>query len=82
MRIEHAVVVLNHAAPNELCAKIDDRIPVILDPADYARWLDVSMPKAQELLRPYPADEMKAHTVSGKVGNVKNDSADLRARGD
>jgi putative SOS response-associated peptidase YedK len=63
--------------PNELCAKIHDRMPVILDAADYARWLDVAVPNAQDSLRPYPADEMKAHRVSTRVGDVKDDSADL-----
>ena len=65
--------------PNDLCAKIHDRMPVILDRADYARWLDITVPNAQELLRPYPTDEMRAHTVSTRVGNVKNDDADLVA---
>ena len=27
-------------APNELMAELHDRMPVILDPADYDRWLD------------------------------------------
>lgn len=52
-------------------------MPVLLDPADNAPWLDVTVPDAQELLRPYPADKMKAHMASTRVGNVKNDTADL-----
>jgi putative SOS response-associated peptidase YedK len=63
--------------PNELCAKIHDRMPVILDAADYTGWLNDTPDRAQSLLRPYPADEMKAHMVSTRVGNVKNDDADL-----
>ena len=31
-------------APNELVAELHDRMPVILDPADYDRWLDPGAP--------------------------------------
>ncbi|AVO36580.1 SOS response-associated peptidase [Pukyongiella litopenaei] len=35
------------------------RMPVILRPDDYDRWLDGSPGDALDLLRPYPADEMR-----------------------
>ncbi len=38
--------------PNELVAPIHNRMPVILVPANYARWLDVEQLDAVELLRP------------------------------
>ncbi len=51
-------------APNELIAPIHDRMPVILAPADYAAWLDVTAnEKAAALLRPYPAASMTAEPV-------------------
>ena len=51
-------------APNELIAPIHDRMPVILDPADYAAWLDVTAnEKVAALLRPYPAAAMAAAPV-------------------
>jgi putative SOS response-associated peptidase YedK len=65
---------------NELMAKIHDRMPVILNPSDYDRWLDRdSDPETPplDLLRPFPADEMEAFEVSNDVGNVKNNSPEL-----
>ena len=61
--------------PNELMAPIHDRMPVILDPADYARWLDRETPAADVagLLRPCPPDEMEARPVSTRVNSPRND---------
>src|SRR4051812_31183941 len=65
--------------PNELMASIHDRMPVIIKPQDYQRWLD---PKEHDpadftdLLKPYAADEMEARPVSRTVNNPKNDSPD------
>ena len=36
-----------------------DRMPVILDPADYERWLNASADEAKALLRPFPAERMR-----------------------
>ena len=58
---------------------IHDRMPVILKPSDYGRWLDPGDPSylPVDLLRPYNADEMKAWKVSSDVGNVRNNRPDL-----
>jgi len=66
---------------NEIVEPIHNRMPVILAEKDYRRWLD---PIAQErlpvdLLRPFPAEETVAWPVSNRVGNVRNDDADLLA---
>jgi putative SOS response-associated peptidase YedK len=61
--------------PNELCATVHDRMPVILGPADYDQWLDHSVTdaaKLQPLLDAYPASEMVAEPVSTHVNNVRN----------
>ena len=61
---------------NELMAPVHNRMPVILHPGDFDRWLDRE-PTDQppiDLLRPFPADEMEAFEVSKDVGNVKNNS--------
>ena len=42
--------------PNELPAEPHGRVPVILDPRDYDRWLNPGRPWAQGLLRPCPAE--------------------------
>ncbi len=66
---------------NELTAAIHDRMPVILAPRDYQRWLapgDVARPPV-DLLRPRPAEEMTAWKVGAAVGNVRNNDASLCA---
>jgi putative SOS response-associated peptidase YedK len=61
---------------NELVAPLHDRMPVILDPTDYDRWLDPSTPLDQlPALKPYPADQMEAFAVSPRVNSVTNDDA-------
>jgi putative SOS response-associated peptidase YedK len=58
--------------PNELARKIHDRMPVILDPADYAAWLDpaVTVPAAvRPLLKPFPARAMTAFEVTTAVND-------------
>ena len=54
-------------------------MPEILEPKDYNRWLervDNERPPV-DLLRPLPADEMKAQAANKDVGNVKNNNAEL-----
>ncbi len=67
--------------PNELTASVHDRMPVILAPKDYARWLAPADPAQLpvDLLRPYSADEMEIWKVRPEVGNVRNDSPELAA---
>jgi putative SOS response-associated peptidase YedK len=64
---------------NELCAPIHDRMPVILDPADWARWLAEEGGEAPplELLKPFPAERMEAIPIGAVVGNVKNEGPEL-----
>jgi len=61
-------------AANELMAPIHNRMPVIVPPDQYPRWLDGAEPEA--LLRPYSADQMEAYPVSQKVNRPQNDSAE------
>jgi putative SOS response-associated peptidase YedK len=64
--------------PNKLMEPIHDRMPVILPPAEYDRWLDPAIQDPDQLvplLRPYPADAMLAVPVSAHVNNPKNDDA-------
>jgi putative SOS response-associated peptidase YedK len=70
-------------APNALCAPIHNRMPVILDPADYAAWLGevpASSDELQALLQPYPAERMAAHMIGPEIGNLTNDNAGLIER--
>ncbi len=63
-------------AANDLVAPIHDRMPVIVDPSDFARWLDpeVTDPLAvEDVMRPFPPDRMEAYPVSRRVNNPRND---------
>ena len=67
--------------PNDLMATLHDRMPIILSPSDYDRWLDpgVTDPdEVQDLLRPY-AGKMHAHPVSSLVNNARHDGPELTA---
>jgi putative SOS response-associated peptidase YedK len=60
---------------NELIRPLHDRMPVILDPKDYAAWLDPT-PRPNttllSLLRPFPSEAMQAYLVSSTVNNARN----------
>jgi putative SOS response-associated peptidase YedK len=65
---------------NELLisARIHDRMPVILNPKDYDRWLDREAQRPPtDLLRPYDAGKMIANPCNPKVGNVKNNGPEM-----
>lgn len=62
--------------PNDLVRPVHDRMPVILDPADYELWLDPAVREPemlQPLLRPYDAAKMVTYPVSTLVNNPAND---------
>jgi putative SOS response-associated peptidase YedK len=63
--------------PNELMAPIHNRMPVIIEPADYDLWLDPGdRPEdGLHLLRPYPAPKMSFYPVSTYVNKPGNDDA-------
>ena len=67
--------------PNELLEPIHNRMPVILHRRDYERWMESGEPSHPpvDLLKPFPAEEMKAWKVSRAVGNVRNNSPGLIA---
>ena len=66
--------------PNELCARLHNRMPVVLKPEAWPQWLGekpADVPHLKVLLAPYPADDMICWPVSPRVGNVKNNDPDL-----
>jgi len=63
--------------PNELTATIHNRMPVLIAPKDYQRWLDPTSAPPLDLLRPYPANQMHVWPVGTQVGNVRYNSASL-----
>ncbi len=65
--------------PNELMEPVHNRMPVILEPRDYDRWLEPGDPARPpvDLLRPLPAEKMTAWRISERVGNVRNNDPSL-----
>lgn len=64
--------------PNELLRPIHNRMPVIVAPGEYQRWLDVSLQDPERLaplLVPYLAAEMRARPVGRYVNNPQNDDS-------
>jgi putative SOS response-associated peptidase YedK len=61
---------------NELVAQIHDRMPAILKPADYDRWLGQE-PDPADLLAPFPAEPMTMWPISKRVNSPRNDDEDL-----
>ena len=61
--VESCTIITTSA--NDLVRKIHDRMPVILYPARYEAWLKDYTPEQtlQQLLMPYPADEMETYRV-------------------
>jgi len=62
--------------PNEITRPVHDRMPVILAPADYARWLDPGaggFGALRPLLVPFPAEAMIAHRVDLVVNDPRRD---------
>jgi putative SOS response-associated peptidase YedK len=59
--------------------QLHDRMPVILHPDDYDRWLDPGDPNdpPMDLLKPFPEELMKTWRVKPDVGNTRNDRPDL-----
>ncbi len=62
---------------NAMLATMHDRMPVIVPPAQYERWLDVAQVEVGDLLVPFPADQMTWYPVSTRVNSVRNDDAQL-----
>ena len=62
--------------PNEMMATIHDRMPVLLQPEDYERWIS-SAEDPSDLMKPFPADLMTMWKIGRSVGSPKNDSPDI-----
>ena len=64
---------------NEMMSRIHPRMPVILHPRDYDRWLDRGETERLplDLLRPYESEEMEMHEANPKVGNFRNNGPEL-----
>ena len=66
-------------AANELLAPIHPRMPVVLEPGDWAAWLDERTPPVdlRRLLAPAAADRLDAYPVSTAVNDVRRNGPEL-----
>jgi putative SOS response-associated peptidase YedK len=64
---------------NELMRPIHDRMPVVLDPADWAAWLDpaTGAGTVEKLMRPAPSEWFEVFPVSSRVNKAANEGPDL-----
>jgi putative SOS response-associated peptidase YedK len=71
-----ASCVILTTEPNELVRPIHDRMPVIVDPSDYDRWLapDGDAAALSGIFRPCPEEVLTARPVGPAVNRASNDS--------
>jgi putative SOS response-associated peptidase YedK len=65
---------------NHALSPIHDRMPVVLEPKDWSRWLDTTTDDIEELhglLVPAPDDELLMYPVRPLVNNVRNNGPEL-----
>ena len=76
--IESYTIITTEA--NELMRTLHERMPVLLRQRDYEAWLDPGNEKTdalKDMLKPYPAEEMRAYPITLRVNNVKNDGPEI-----
>ena len=69
--------------PNELVARVHDRMPVILGADNYDLWLDPGMTNVEavsEMLKPCDARTMRCYPVSSRVNHVGKDDEQCSVR--
>jgi putative SOS response-associated peptidase YedK len=73
-----ACVIVTTAA-NELASKYHDRMPVIVDAADYARWLDpaASTSDLLPLLESQTVDSLEVAAANPLVNNQRKQGSEL-----
>jgi len=57
-------------------AQIHNRMPLILTPDEYKRWLGDD-PDPRDLLRPFPAEPMRMWPISTRVNKPENDDPSI-----
>jgi len=73
---ELATVTILTTRPNDMMAEIHDRMPVVLSPDDYERWMTTEPEKTRglaDLLRPAPDGTLYKTPVTRHVNNARHD---------
>jgi putative SOS response-associated peptidase YedK len=70
------------AKANEMVVRIHPRMPVILHPSDYDRWLDRDETERLpvSLLRPSESEAMEMPEANPKVNNARNNGPEMLER--
>ncbi|MBF18384.1 MAG: DUF159 family protein [Hirschia sp.] len=63
--------------PNDATAGIHSRMPVIIYPEDYERWMRAPYQEVFDLMNPCAAADIDAWPVKPDVGNVRNQGPEL-----
>jgi putative SOS response-associated peptidase YedK len=74
--VEAPTTTILTTEPNEIARPVHDRMPVILAPNDYARWLNPragGLDTLRPLLQPFPAETMIAYPVEAVVNDPRRD---------
>ena len=80
--MDTGAILTVHANAN--IAHIHDRMPVVIDPQDFSRWLDCRTQEPRDvadLLRPAQPDFFEAIPVSDLVNKVANTGSEIQKRG-
>ena len=74
-------VAILTTAPNGVVLSLHDRMPVIIEPARYADWLDhrSAEPAYREMIQPWPSDQLVAWPISDRVNSVAHDDEGVLA---
>lgn len=73
----YTIITTNANKPME---ELHDRMPAMLFSEEFDTWLDPSFQNTgalQELIRPWPDDDIEFHRVNDEVGNVRNNRPEL-----
>jgi putative SOS response-associated peptidase YedK len=68
--------IITKAANREM-AELHNRMPLVLEEAGWAAWLDSGEPNAAGLLRPAPDGTLRSWPVSTRVNSPRNNGPDL-----
>jgi putative SOS response-associated peptidase YedK len=60
-------------AANDLVAQIHDRMPVIIPPIAFDRWISNIEPDPRDLLAPFPSEPMTMWPIGARVNKPEND---------
>ncbi len=74
-----SATIITTRAEDEV-GRIHDRMPMVIEPARWADWLDPAASSAEalhELLRPAAAAHLTSHPVSTEVNSVRNNGPEL-----